>query len=242
MGKLGTIGGSRGGDGAGLRLRLAVAAVLALAVVPVRSHAGGGVAAGGGERSAASCYQALDELGVAYAKKKEKGVALAVEVRGPLGGVSYRAYNGKPLVIDCSLVVSLALSGPFLAEEGIDKVTFSSATQRRNIRGTSRPSNHSFGLALDIHTFSGDDLDLVVRDDYEQGFGDEVDCIGMTYTDAGRALRTMMCQFTRSGLFRSVLSPDYDDDHYNHFHLDVLPWAERRDERSADALARRASK
>ena len=42
-------------------------------------------------------------------------------------------------------------------------------------------------------------------------------------------LRAVDCQVSRSGLFRIVLTPDYDGDHYNHFHLEALPWRERSD-------------
>ena len=62
---------------------------------------------------------------------------------------------------------------------------------------------------------------LTVKNDYEQGLGDDVDCVGRPLTDEGRILRTLACQFERSGLFDNVLDPDYDAHHYNHFHLDI---------------------
>ena len=131
-------------------------------------------------------------------------------------------------MLDCSLVYSLAEAGRFLVEHGVQRVTYSSAYQRRNIRGTSRPSRHSYGLAIDCHTFSGDQLgSLHVADDYEQGLGDDDDCIGNPLTEEGRTLRELACQLTRSGLFRMVLTPDYDADHYNHFHLEARPWSQR---------------
>jgi hypothetical protein len=37
----------------------------------------------------------------------------------------------------------------------------------------------------------------------------------------------MQCQLVRSGLFHLVLSPDYDDAHNDHFHLEALPWTDR---------------
>ena len=53
---------------------------------------------------------------------------------------------------------------------------------------------------------------------------------------AGAILKVMQCQLARSGLFHLVLSPDYDDAHHDHFHLEALPWTERptvRSERTA---------
>jgi len=182
--------------------------------------------------SGASCLRALDAVGVSYKKAKRRGIDVGVEVRGRLGGVEYRSYDGKqPLVIDCSLAFSLARAGELLRAHGIDRVNYSSAYQRRNIRGTSRPSRHSFGLAIDVHTFvlAGGEKVAAVKLDYEQGLGEDGDCMGDPLTELGALLRAVDCQVSRSGLFRIVLTPDYDGDHYNHFHLEALPWRERSD-------------
>lgn len=194
--------------------------------------AGGAPRAERDPASAAACRGALDRLGVEYRRAKRRGVDIAIEVRGPLGGVEYRPYSAKePLVIDCSLAFSLARAGELLRAHGIERVNYSSAYQRRNIRGTNRPSRHSFGLAIDIHTLvlAGGERFAAVKLDYEQGLGDTVDCIGDPLTELGALLRAVDCQITRSGLFRIVLTPDYDGDHYNHFHLEALPWRERTD-------------
>jgi hypothetical protein len=180
------------------------------------------------------CLRALDELGVEYSRAKRKGIRIGVKVEGKLGGVEYRAYNGKPLVLDCSLVYSLAVSGRFLRAATVERVTFSSAYQIRKIRGTSRPSKHSYGLAIDMHTFHTTDYGaLSVTDDYEQGLGDNVDCIGQPLTVGGAVLKRVDCQVTRSQLYRIILTPDYDAGHYNHFHVEALPWGEREDVRAA---------
>lgn len=178
----------------------------------------------------ASCFRALDSLGVSYKKVKRRRIAIGVRIRGPLGGVTYRSYNKRPLIIDCSLAVSLAVAGRFLGQHGIDSARYSSAHQLRNIRGTRRRSRHSFGLAIDVHTFSGEGIDaLAIKEDYEQGLGDEIDCIGQPLTQAGAVLRAVSCQLERSGLFRTLLGPDYDAGHYNHFHIEARPWKERDD-------------
>jgi hypothetical protein len=181
---------------------------------------------------AEACLDALDELGVPYRKTSAKLVRTAVEITGDVAGVAYRSYGGKPLVVDCSLVVSLARAGRFLRDAGVRAVTYSSAHSIRNIRGTDRRSNHSYGLALDVHAFSLDDgTVLTVVDDFEQGLGDNVDCIGAPLTAAGALLKRIDCQLMRSGLFRIVLTPDYDAGHYNHFHVEAPPWTARDDVR-----------
>jgi hypothetical protein len=187
-------------------------------------------AVAGADTGVGDCHAALDELGVSYHPVKRRGIADGVEVSGPIGGVTYQGYGGDPLVLDCSLVFSLARAGQFLLAQGVVHATYSSAYQRRNIRHTNRPSRHSYGLALDVHTFELSDAStMAVRDDYEQGLGDADDCMGEPLSELGTRMRAIDCTLSHSGLFRIVLDPDYDQDHYNHFHLEARPWQERDD-------------
>ena len=208
-----------------MRAVLAASIAIALAVPAV-------AAADDGD----DCLDALDELGVDYKQVPKRGIQTAVEVHGPIGGIHYMAYReGTRLVLDCSLVEALASIGPILAEHGIDSVRYSSAYERRNIRGTNRPSKHSFGLAIDVHTFISGDRAYTVKEDYEQGLGDDYDCIGEPLTEAGRLLRTIHCRLQRSQRFRIVLTPDFDADHYNHFHIEAPRWDQRIELTPADA-------
>ena len=178
------------------------------------------------------CKGELDSRGVSWKRASKPGIANAVEIVGSIGGVALTSPE-YPLVIDCSLAVSLAEAMTYVKALGIDKATFSSAYSRRNVRGTNKPSKHSFGLAIDVHTFTGPDLGtLRVDRDYEQGLGDEVDCLGKPLTQGGAILKVLQCQLARSGLFSLVLSPDYDDAHHDHFHLEVKPWRDRTELRS----------
>ena len=176
---------------------------------------------------ASPCTDELDARKVAWKKASRPGIALPVELTGAVGGITLTSEDHR-LVIDCSLAVSLDEAGRYFKQLGITKATFSSAYSRRNVRGTNRPSKHSFGLAIDVHTFAGPDIGtLRVDRDYEQGLGDEVDCIGQPMTQGGAILKILQCQLVRSGLFHLVLSPDFDDAHHDHFHLEALPWRER---------------
>lgn len=183
---------------------------------------------------AGECLDELDRRGVVYERVEKKGVAIGVEVEGPLGGVTWRSSNGHDLILDCSLAVSLAEAGRYLAALGIAEAVFSSSYARRNVRGSSKPSKHSYALAIDVHRFRGDALGTFeVALDYEQGLGDAVDCLGQPLTAGGAVLRTLACQLVHSGLFRLVLTPDYDDAHHDHFHLEALPWSERTELRAS---------
>jgi hypothetical protein len=172
------------------------------------------------------CTDELDARGIAWKRTSRPGIKDAVEITGPLGGVPLT--SERPLIVDCSLAVSLDEAGKYMHELGIEKAYFSSAYSRRNGRFTNHPSKHSFGLAIDIHTFTLPDLGtLRVDRDYEQGLGDDYDCVGSPLTRGGAVLKVLQCQLVRSGLFRLVLSPDYDDAHHDHFHLEALPWSGR---------------
>ena len=176
---------------------------------------------------AGDCFAELDARHVAYKHASRPGIQLGVELTGTIGGIALTSED-QPLVIDCSLAVSLASAGRYLTALGIDHAGFSSAYSKRNVRGTNRPSKHSYGLAIDVHSFTGPALGtLRVDRDFEQGLGDDVDCIGAPLTEAGAVLEIAKCQLVNSGLFHLVLTPDYDDAHHNHYHLEATPWAER---------------
>ncbi len=173
-----------------------------------------------------ACYADLTARGVPYRRATRKGIGLGVEVTGPVGGLTL-TYS-EALVLDCSMVVSLAEAGPYLTALGFDRARIMSGYARRNVRGTSQPSKHSYGLAVDIASFTGPDVGTVRLDrDFEQGLGDAADCIGAPTTEGGALLKVAQCQLTTSGLFHLVLSPDYDDAHHDHFHLEALPWSAR---------------
>lgn len=179
------------------------------------------------EATAATCRAELDARKIAYKRITRKGIANAIEVTSALGGITY-ASDGAGLILDCSLAVSLDEAGGYLTALGFSQAYFSGAYSRRNVRGTNRPSKHSFGLAIDVHRFTGTLLGTVRVDrDFEQGLGDQLDCIGAPLTEAGAALKIAQCQLVNSGLFSLVLTPDYDDAHYDHFHLEVVPWEKR---------------
>jgi hypothetical protein len=194
-------------------------------------------AAAGSASPAEHCHAELARRGIAFTPAARPGIAIGVEITGPLGGVTWASSSKTPLVIDCSLAVSLDEAGRYFHALGVTHAICSSAYSRRTVRGSGRPSKHSYGLAIDVPRFATADAgELTVALDYEQGLGDKVDCLGQPATQGGALLKVMQCQLARSGLFHLVLSPDYDDAHHDHFHLEALPWHERpqvRAERAA---------
>jgi hypothetical protein len=187
-------------------------------------------AAPASSRADTSCLAALDALGVSYERVDRPGLAIGVSITGDLGGVEYVGYVARELVLDCSLAYSLAMAGVVLRAHGIERAIYSGAYTRRTIRNSSRPSSHSFGLAIDVHEYEGEELGrLRIQDDYEQGLGSARECLGAPLTEGGAILRDLHCRLEEAALFRFILSPDYDAHHFDHFHFEALPWAERDD-------------
>ena len=197
----------------------------------MRALAIAGVVLGVGASAAAAndrCHDELTARGVSWKPARRAGIADAVEIRSAMGGIAWTAPGKEPLVIDCSLAVSLAASGPAFRAVGITEARWSSGYSVRNVRGTDRRSKHSFGLAIDLPRLVGPELGLLtVSTDFEPGLGDSVDCVGQPMTQGGAVLKVLQCQLVRSGLFYLVLSPDYDDAHHDHFHLEARPWSKR---------------
>lgn len=187
------------------------------------------------------CHAALDALGVTWKPAAaKKGIVIPVEIPAAKGklpeilGVTFVTWSSKkqpkPMVLDCSLAYSFARAARFFTDAGVTTVLYSGIYQRRNVRGTDHLSKHSFALAMDVHELHGDGIgELTVADDYEQGLGDEVDCVGKPLTTGGRVMRTVFCRMQRSELYKHILGPDYDADHWNHFHIEARPWADRTD-------------
>ena len=84
------------------------------------------------------CYAELDARHVRYKRAKRPGIALGVEIVGPLGGVEIS--GREPLVIDCSLAVSLDEAGRYIRDQGLARATFMSPhrTNERPLACTSR--------------------------------------------------------------------------------------------------------
>jgi hypothetical protein len=169
------------------------------------------------------CLAELGRMGVAYRRMAMlKGVQTPVHVTGPLGGLRFTAGAGLPLYLDCRMAVALAWTAPHLLEMGVTEVRFSGAYVFRSTR-SGRPSRHALGLAIDIHalTFTSAGYSpplsrLEVKRDFRKGIGSG--CA----PDAPR-LNQVACRLKQLGLYRELLTPDYDRDHHDHFHLAIWP-------------------
>lgn len=159
-------------------------------------------------------------------------VRTPVEVVGPLGGVRLTPRGRRAAIMDCSLARALLEAAPIFKAAGIDELAFSGAYDVRPRRGTNLLSSHAYGLAIDVHAFGGPRRTYDVARDFEKGVGawrgiqpergDVAGCIGSASTDAGRTLRTLACRLKHHDAFRVIVTPDDDDDHRDHLHLEAF--------------------
>lgn len=163
----------------------------------------------GGEQ----CLGRLQEEGVRFEQlSAERGVDTPILVRGPIGGVAFWSVGG-PLVVDCRLGLALAHVAPEFAALGVTRARFSGAYVYRTSR-QGRLSLHAYGLAIDIHEVVVDGHVFSVSKDFERGqsCGENVP-----------VLNRLGCRLRALGLFRELLTPDYNADHHDHIHLGLAP-------------------
>ncbi len=166
--------------------------------------------------ASAGCLNLLDQAGVHYETLSAKrGVVTPVQVDGELGGIHYVATAGLPLVMDCRFAVTLWRIAPILKELGVSEMRYSGAyVYRMSSKG--RLSLHANGLAIDVHEMVVEGQKLSVKHDFARGLDDGC-------STSAPALNRVACQLKRTGVFRELLTPDYNADHHDHFHLAIAP-------------------
>jgi hypothetical protein len=158
------------------------------------------------------CLQKLAQAGVSFQPLDEiRGVETPIAIKSTIGGIRYHSAFG-PMVSDCRFALALAHAAPELSALGVTEIGFSGAYSYRMSR-VGRLSLHAYGLALDVHQIVVDGRRLSVDRDFARGIGCGV----------GPALNRVACRLRELGIFRELLTPDYNADHNDHFHLGVAP-------------------
>lgn len=145
-----------------------------------------------------------------------------VRIDGPIGGVSFpKARSGAPLYVACELAVRLPAVAAVLRDHHVREATVLSAW-----RLVPRTSFHTFGLALDLSRFTRDDgTTLDVARDFVRA-PDQPTCEGVDpapQSEPGPALRALACDLADRASLSTVITPEYNEGHHDHFHVDVRP-------------------
>jgi hypothetical protein len=157
-----------------------------------------------------------------------KGVATPLRITGPLRGVTFRAPGGRSPygTLDCRLLLALDELAEVLARHRVTSVRVDNLHRpRARLPGRRKPSQHSYGLAADIMSFTLDDgTELVVERDWVRGPSGSACGPGARAPEihaAGIALLNLVCDIARTGLFHHMLTPNHDEAHRDHLHFDL---------------------
>jgi hypothetical protein len=181
--------------------------------------------------SPAACRAELRrrKLAVSFLSGNVKGVATPVRLTGALRGVRF-ATPGKSSVygiLDCRLAVVLDELAELFSAQGVVAVHVDNLYRpRAHLPGRRKKSQHAYGLAIDIHGFTlADGTTLSIERDFHGTVG-ATPCgpgadLGPQGDARAFALRNVVCEIARSGLFNYLLTPSYDAAHRNHLHADI---------------------
>jgi hypothetical protein len=177
-----------------------------------------------------SCHAMLDTLGLEWtAASPTQGIADPVRVQPAINGVTFHYSTNAPsaMLMDCELAVRLHELAGILAGFGIDDVTHLGIYNYRCIgggdpdSGTCTPSQHAYARAIDLHAFgaAGSDVEYDTVLDWIITSGES--CPFTTFSDEDRVLKEIACALWSEGTFQIVLTPNYNDAHRDHLHVDL---------------------
>jgi len=176
------------------------------------------------------------KLPVIAVKRATVGVSFPVRITGPLSGVRFVTPSKKSpySILDCRLAIALSDFAEVLARHDVVTVQIDNMYRpKARLPGRKKPSQHSFGLAVDMTRFIlKGGADLVIERDFEGEVGQPV-CGGAArpaseLSDSASKLRDLVCDVARSELFHHILTPNHDAAHRDHLHLDIAKGARQR--------------
>jgi hypothetical protein len=173
-------------------------------------------------RPEADCLAALDEAEIPYRRVTEELGAptpTPVEITGPIGGVAFTTVRADdPIILSCELASRLPLLVRVARRQRVRRISILSSHRIRPPQ-----SFHRMGMALDIFSFDTPRGTLIVNDHF-------VETPAATTCEASEpedwraaALLRIACDLVETHRFSSVLTPNYNDGHRNHFHVDIRP-------------------
>lgn len=230
---LGSLGEGRAAAADGATERASYAEPLPSPIVPKSS-----LASRWAGLSGASCWAEVTrrKLPVTRFRGAAVGVATPLRVTGPLGGVRFVTPGKKSPygILDCRLALALSDLAPLLQRYDVVEVHIDNMYRpKAHLPGKKKPSQHSFGLAVDLTRLKlADGSELVVERDFAGAIGEPVCGQGVRARSElpreAAVLRDLICEVARSGLFHHILTPNHDAAHRNHFHLDIARGARQR--------------
>ncbi|HUQ01645.1 MAG TPA: extensin family protein [Kofleriaceae bacterium] len=187
-----------------------------------------------GDPTIATCREWLTKYGITYtAGPMNPGVPDPVTVTTPINGMPFR-YSGNANVratffMDCSLARSLVLAAPHMRSRGVVEVTDIGVYNYRCIGGVGTPpdcpngiSQHAYAKGIDLAGFKDTAGTFYsVNDDWVIDPSTEKTCEAATSNEKDAFLHDLICALKGDKVWNIVLTPNYNADHRNHFHVDM---------------------
>lgn len=202
------------------------------------SHSPGSRAASYGQLTPSACLALLDQRHVPYLREEPKrGVKIPVRLTGRVGGVLYRTDfpDGERgtvpwEVFDCRLVLSLDDFSEILRAHSISEVRMFSAWRppAKSWPMTEWGRRHQGALAIDVRELRKDNGEVLnVLEHFHGQLGAE-QCVPGARPPSpdspeARELHELVCAAASAHVFNSILTPNYNQAHKNHFHLELTP-------------------
>ncbi|MES1174389.1 MAG: hypothetical protein ABUL62_08665 [Myxococcales bacterium] len=201
-------------------------------------HAPGSRAEAYAAMSRDACLAELGQRHIPFSREEPKrGVKIPVRLTGKVGGVLYRTdYPDSERasvpweVFDCRLVLSLDDFSTVLREHSVAEVRIFSAWRppAKSWPMDEWGRRHQGALAIDLRELRKDTGEVLnVLKDFHGQLGSTqcapaappptVDC------PEARELHALVCEASEARIFNSILTPNYNPEHRNHFHLELTP-------------------
>ena len=174
-------------------------------------------------RDNSACLKSLRALGVRFmpyqGEELPTPVPAPVELDGRINGVRFKMLHAdRTLLFSCELAAKLPAIAAVLAKHGVRSAGVISA-----YRESPKTSFHTMGLAIDFSRFSTDEGSFTVQEHFELT-PDRPTCSGPPAATApAQLLRDIVCDLAASRSVSSVLTPNYNEGHHDHIHIDLRP-------------------
>lgn len=185
-----------------------------------------------------TCEAELARRAVPFVRgEATEGVSAPIRLRGPVRGVLM--HTGRPVkereksiyeIFDCRLVLALDDFAVLLAKRDIVEMLHINAYRPKTQNGCTQRYwglQHCAALAVDVGYFKKRDGTILnVERDFHGRIGRPL-CTGgegpTPPTPAATDLWSFVCDAAQRAIFHVMLTPNWNAEHRNHFHLEITP-------------------
>jgi hypothetical protein len=184
---------------------------------------------GGGGGGGTGCRSQLTALGLNWSSGgTNKGIVDSIRVASPIRGVAFRyvaSSTTSPILGNCAFFVKLAAAADKMKAWGVAEFTHIGTYNYRTIAGSSKLSQHALGMAIDIAGFrtTGGVYYSIDNNNHFVKNTSAPTCTQARTTAGDKLFKGWACDTKAADIFTIMLTPNYNSDHRNHFHIDLTP-------------------